>query len=173
MVRMCGRCLLVGALLVSVSGCAQRPEAVGKPSADASQRQAAQNGADERLIVDDLSPGEGPTVKPDSWVVVQLTGEVLDGPVFQRMTSPAGPWPVDSLIPGLARGMQGMAEGGLRRITIPPELAYGDTPVVDEDTGEVLVPPGSTLVYEVALVEVSVGTADEGDVAEPNSEAQP
>jgi FKBP-type peptidyl-prolyl cis-trans isomerase FkpA len=39
-----------------------------------------------------------------------------------------------------------MKEGEVRELTIAPELAYGD-----RNVGNGLIPPGSTLVFEVEL----------------------
>ena len=53
------------------------------------------------------------------------------------------------VIPGFSQGVVGMRVGGLRRITIPPNLAYGNDP-----------PPGGvirrneTLIFEVEVVSV-------------------
>ena len=43
--------------------------------------------------------------------------------------------------------MLGMRVGGLRRIVIPPDCAYGET-------GRGAIPPDATLVLEVELLEV-------------------
>jgi len=51
------------------------------------------------------------------------------------------------LLPGFAEGVTGMREGGRRRITIPPSLAYGAI-------GKGDVPPNATLEYDVELVDV-------------------
>jgi FKBP-type peptidyl-prolyl cis-trans isomerase len=53
-----------------------------------------------------------------------------------------------AVIEGWDRGIVGMMEGGLRRIIIPPSLAYGDV-----RSG--LIPPSSTLLFEVELLTVS------------------
>jgi FKBP-type peptidyl-prolyl cis-trans isomerase (trigger factor) len=50
-------------------------------------------------------------------------------------------------IDGLSQGIVGMREGGRRRITVPPELGYGN-----EKVGN--IPANSTLEYEIELIEV-------------------
>ena len=52
---------------------------------------------------------------------------------------------VTNLIPGFTQGVTGMRQGELRRIVVPPNLAYGSA-------GQGSVPPNATLVFEVNLV---------------------
>lgn len=147
----------------------------------------------EGFAVQDLEAGDGPVVGPGSSVVVRLTGRLRDEagssepagdgedagpPPFQQLDEPRGPWPVASLIPGLAEGLEGMAAGGKRRVTIPPELGYGDAVVTDPATGATLVPAGATVVYEVEVVEVIDGVEpsdpqapDAAEGTEPASDA--
>ena len=60
---------------------------------------------------------------------------------------------VGSLIDGIEQGVIGMRAGGRRRLIIPPSLAFGDQPRRDA-SGNIVVPGGSTVVYDIEVVEV-------------------
>ena len=51
------------------------------------------------------------------------------------------------VITGFERGIVGMRVGGLRRVTIPPELGYGSA-------GQGNVPGNATIVFDIELLEV-------------------
>ncbi|MHC5026570.1 MAG: FKBP-type peptidyl-prolyl cis-trans isomerase [Planctomycetota bacterium] len=120
------------------------------------------------LFVEDVVVGTGALVEPNSLIVARMTGRLPNGRIFQRMAEPVGPWPLDDLIPGLALGLEGMAVGGTRRVTIPSDLAYGDTNVFAEGTATLLVPRGVTIVYDVELIDVMrLMTPDVGAPATP------
>jgi len=52
-----------------------------------------------------------------------------------------------TVIKGWDQGLLGMKAGGLRRLVVPPELAYGAT-------GQGPIPPNANLVFDVELVSV-------------------
>jgi FKBP-type peptidyl-prolyl cis-trans isomerase FkpA len=52
-----------------------------------------------------------------------------------------------SVIEGWDRGLQGMKVGGVRRLVIPPSLAYGSS-----RSG--VIPPEATLVFDIQLIAV-------------------
>jgi FKBP-type peptidyl-prolyl cis-trans isomerase FkpA len=52
------------------------------------------------------------------------------------------------VIEGWNRGLAGMRVGGLRRLVVPPSLAYGA-----ERNG--IIPPYATLLFEIELVEIA------------------
>jgi len=111
---------------------------------------------DNGIKIQDLRLGEGETCTDDSTVVVRYQGTLEDGTVFDttRGGDPAGPWSLKQLIRGWSDGMRGMAVGGVRRIVIPPDVGYGDDDLVDPDTGEVVIPAGSTLIFTIELIEL-------------------
>ncbi len=118
------------------------------------------------LKVEVLRVGEGAVCEADSTVVFACRGELLEGRIFDQTQpgQPYGPWRVDQLIVGMQQGIVGMSVGGIRRLTIPPALAYGSREVPGPIAAEPLIPADSTLIYTVELLDIL------GD-AEPSQEA--
>jgi FKBP-type peptidyl-prolyl cis-trans isomerase len=110
------------------------------------------------LQTETLKPGTGATIAGGQMAVVQYTGWLYEsgatdhkGKQFDSSRNSgrdAFKFPVGtgSVIKGWDQGVLGMKIGESRRLTIPPDLAYGDS-----GTGGV-IPPGATLVFDVELV---------------------
>jgi FKBP-type peptidyl-prolyl cis-trans isomerase len=97
-----------------------------------------------------ISKGEGRSPLPSNQVRVHYEGRLLNDTVFdssRRRGEPAE-FLLSQVIPGWTIGLQLIAPGGQIRLYIPPELAYGED-------GRPGIPPSSTLVFEVELLEVS------------------
>ena len=105
----------------------------------------------------DLRVGTGAEVTNNRTILVHLQGWIHnadrpEGKGIQFVSTLDGPpsfFIVGSgeVITGLNLGVIGMREGGIRRLVIPPTLAYGAQ-------GFGVIPPYSNLVYEIEIVEV-------------------
>ena len=107
---------------------------------------------ENRLIIENLVVGEGAEAQDYNKVVVNYTGTLEDGSVFDSSLNPdREPFTftlgVGSVIKGWDLGVKGMKIGGKRKLTIPSDLGY-------RDKGAGLIPPGATLIFEVELLEV-------------------
>ncbi|MEW5942541.1 MAG: FKBP-type peptidyl-prolyl cis-trans isomerase [Pseudomonadota bacterium] len=104
------------------------------------------------LKYEDLAPGTGDTARAGQMVSVHYTGWLTDGTKFDSSKDRDDPFifPLGAghVIRGWDEGVQGMQVGGVRRLTIPPELGYGA-----RGAGGV-IPPNATLVFEVELLRI-------------------
>ena len=99
------------------------------------------------LEIEDLQVGEGIEVANGDQVTVHYTGWLIDGTKFDSSLDRGKPFTFEL---GARQVIQGMQVGGIRKLTIPPELAYGDRAV-----GGGLIPANSTLVFEIKLLEIT------------------
>lgn len=105
----------------------------------------------------DLRVGTGADAVNGTVLQVHYTGWLYDGTKADnkglQFDSSAGQDPlrftlgVGQVIPGWDQGLGGMKAGGIRRLVIPPSLAYGGV-----RNGP--IPQNSTLVFDVELVAV-------------------
>ncbi len=100
----------------------------------------------------------GQVAEKGDTVAVQYTGKLTNGKVFDS-SIPRGQafeFVLGSgmVIPGWEKGILGMKVGEKKTLTISPEDGYGAQGVTNPSTGEVVIPPNSTLIFDVELVGV-------------------
>lgn len=103
------------------------------------------------LVYQDIKVGDGAIAESGKAVSMQYTGWLTDGTQFD---SSVGRGPFDftlgtgAVIKGWDEGIVGMRVGGKRKLTIPPDMAYGARGYPP------VIPPNSTLVFDVELLDV-------------------
>jgi FKBP-type peptidyl-prolyl cis-trans isomerase FkpA len=96
--------------------------------------------------------GTGVTAAAGQAVEVHYTGWLTDGHKFDSSVDRGQPYPFilgqGAVIKGWDEGVAGMKVGGKRQLRIPPPLAYG------VGGREPVIPPNSTLIFDVELMGV-------------------
>jgi FKBP-type peptidyl-prolyl cis-trans isomerase FkpA len=115
------------------------------------------NGAGVAYSATDLRAGAGTEATNGRRITVNYTGWLYSAGAAENkgamFDTSVGRVPftftlgAGQVIAGWDRGVAGMKVGGLRRLVLPPELAYGAT-------GAGSIPPNSTLVFDVEVMDV-------------------
>ena len=104
------------------------------------------------LQYEEVRVGTGAAARSGQEVVVHYTGWLTDGRKFDSSRDRGEPFAfplgAGQVIAGWDEGVEGMQVGGMRMLTIPPQLGYGEW-----GAGGV-IPPNATLVFEVELLDV-------------------
>jgi FKBP-type peptidyl-prolyl cis-trans isomerase FkpA len=105
------------------------------------------------LVVTDVRVGQRATVHYALWIY-DPSGTESKGTLIEdsRLTSAANtgvtiPIVSGTVIQGWVEGLPGMNVGGLRRLIIPPSLAYGSN-------GNGSIPPNAWIVFDVDLLAI-------------------
>lgn len=108
--------------------------------------------ATQELIIEDLVVGTGAEAKSGNLITVNYSGTLLNGTKFDSSYDRGDPFSftlgAGEVIAGWDQGFSGMKIGGKRKLTIPSHLGYGERGAGSD------IPPNSTLVFEVELLEV-------------------
>lgn len=98
-----------------------------------------------------LEEGDGETPEEGQSVAIHYRGWLEDGTQFDSSYDRGQPFEVvvgqGATIPGFDEAISLLSVGDVAQIVIPPELAYGEQ-------GSGPIPPDSTLIFEVELVEI-------------------
>ncbi|CAK9886147.1 MAG: FKBP-type 22 kDa peptidyl-prolyl cis-trans isomerase [Candidatus Erwinia impunctatus] len=97
-----------------------------------------------------INAGEGAIPSKTDRVRVHYTGKLIDGSVFDSSVQRGQPaeFPVNGVIAGWIEALTMMPVGSKWELVIPQQLAYG------ERGAGAAIPPLSTLVFEVELLEI-------------------
>lgn len=97
-----------------------------------------------------INQGDGTIPARTDRVRVHYTGRLIDGTVFDSSVQRGQPaeFPVSGVIPGWIEALTLMPVGSKWELYIPSSLAYG------ERGAGATIPPHSTLVFEVELLEI-------------------
>ncbi|HTN83126.1 MAG TPA: FKBP-type peptidyl-prolyl cis-trans isomerase [Sorangium sp.] len=105
-----------------------------------------------QLGIEDVKEGTGAEAKPGQTVTVHYVGTLTDGSKFDSSRDRNQGFSFNlgagQVIKGWDQGVAGMKIGGVRKLTIPPELGYGARGFPP------VIPPNSTLLFEVELLSV-------------------
>jgi FKBP-type peptidyl-prolyl cis-trans isomerase len=89
-------------------------------------------------------------------VIVHYKTLFTDGTLIEETYGgvPAG-FRLTNLNRGLSEGIQMMNPGGIYEFYIPSNLSFEDKHFVDQESGRVIIPAGSTLIYRVELINIT------------------
>lgn len=155
--------IVVALLAVSAlaAGCGekttdQESASEGTPAEEATTPQestaATSTGDVTELVIEDITVGTGAEAKSGDTITVHYTGWLTDGTKFDSSVDAGQPFqfPLGQgyVIQGWDEGIVGMKVGGVRKLTIPPEMGYGA-----QGAGGV-IPPNATLIFQVELISI-------------------
>lgn len=136
------------------------------------EKAAAEQGAKKTasgLVYKEIKAGTGIQPKPTDVVKVHYVGTLIDGKEFDSSVKRGQPveFPLGQIIPCWAEGVGMMKAGGKAKLVCPSEIAYGDR------GRPPIIPGGSTLVFEVELLEVKAAPAGSAMPPAPTPKAAP
>ena len=124
---------------------------LGKAFADKAAKEKGAEKTATGLVYLSLKDGSGASPAMTDTVKVHYRGTLIDGKEFDssyKRNAPAE-FPLNGVIKCWGEGVQKMKVGGKAKLTCPASIAYGDGGAPGGS-----IPPGSTLTFEIELLEV-------------------
>ena len=139
--------VIVGGVVL-LQSTSRKPAATATPAATTSASSSS-----DKLQITDETVGTGAEAVAGKSITVSYTGTLADGSVFDSTAKDGGkPFTftlgAGQVIKGWDEGVVGMKVGGVRKLVIPPDLAYGS-----QGAGST-IPPNATLTFVVTLISV-------------------
>lgn len=107
----------------------------------------------QNMKIETLKEGTGDVAKKGDTVTVNYVGTLQNGTKFDSSIDRGEPFPFtlgeNRVIQGWELGVLGMKAGEKRKLTIPPELAYGSRAMGDK------IPANSMLIFEIDLLKIN------------------
>lgn len=103
------------------------------------------------LQIIDIEEGTGAIVEPGATITAHYTGALCkNGIIFQSSHDFGKPisFGLSQVIAGWTEGVPGMKIGGMRRLIIPSQMAYGSARAASN------IPPNSDLVFDIELIAI-------------------
>lgn len=118
---------------------------------------SSQKPSKSKLIIKNVKVGKGKPVAVGDTIKVHYKGWLNDGTVFDTSMKPdREPFEftvgVGQVIDGWEKGVIGMKVGGVRELTIPPSMAYGEN-------GQGSIPPNATIHFRITLLKIKRGSS--------------
>jgi FKBP-type peptidyl-prolyl cis-trans isomerase len=137
------------------AGIAEAEKKAAQPFLEKSAAEPGAKKTESGLIYQEITAGTGKQPTASDQVKVHYTGTLIDGTVFDSSVQRGQPatFPLGNVIKCWTEGLQLMKEGGKAKLICPADIAYGDVQKGQQ------IKPGSTLVFEVELIEVIAAAA--------------
>ncbi|RUO76828.1 FKBP-type peptidyl-prolyl cis-trans isomerase [Pseudidiomarina taiwanensis] len=147
-----------------------RQETLGGKAKAEGEAYLAENAQKEGVVVTESglqyevlseAPADAPKPVATDIVEVHYEGTLINGEVFDSslQRGQSAVFPLNRVIKGWTEGVQLMGVGSKYRFVIPADLAYGDREVAGG-----AIPPSSTLIFEVELLDIKPQEAPAADV---------
>lgn len=103
------------------------------------------------IEIETVKAGTGGSPTKADVALINYVGRLASGKEFDR--GERAVLPLETVIPGFSEGLSKMQKGGKYVLEIPAEKAYGADEKRNPQTGEVVIPANSDLVFEIELID--------------------